>query len=475
MPTGSVPPAPGGVDDEKTVPLAGRREISLACFSRSARGSSHVRCDLPCQDASISRIFSDGALACVSDGHGQSASVRSDRGSKIAVRCAADCLEEFALHAIEPQANATGSSVTEDLLTDTRSAQTVRRLTDAILSRWAQGVREDLAASPFAKEELERAGEGAEALQRGEHLELAYGATLVAALWVGHVLLLLQQGDGRCVVVDGEGRMSQPIPWDPRCHENVTTSLSDVDAVDGIRHAVIDLRATNVAAVLMGSDGVDGSFVGDEGLYDYYRRVLVTLADAGAKGLESQLEKSLPQLSKRGSGDDVSVAGIVRPHLVQPLVQSLRDASEAYELGIRLRDKRAKLVSMQRKHELMGKRAKYLKRRLDGLDRALASERTRYVHLERELSSLDMPGARDLPTFGMIERMHLEYAVGDSLLLIDRLECERAELVAGNRDLGAYDAYHERYVALQREVDDLEQRIGGLADEKREAGDGEGA
>lgn len=470
-----MPPAPKGVNDEKTVPLQGRRSFSLACFSRSARGSSHIRHRLPCQDASVSRSFAGGALVCVSDGHGQSASVRSDRGSKIAVRCAADCLEEFALHAHETQANATGSTAVADLVTDTRSAQTVRRLTDAILSRWAREVREDVAASPFTKEELRRAGEESEAFRRGEHLELAYGATLVAALWVGRVLVLLQQGDGRCVVTDDEGHMSQPIPWDPRCHENVTTSLSDVDAADGIRHAVIDLRTTHIAAVLMGSDGVDGSLVGDEGLYDYCRRILVTLADSGVRGLESQLKMSLPQLSERGSGDDVSVAGIAVTRLVEPLVQSLRNASEAYELSMRLKTKRAKLVSMQRKHDLLDKRTRSARKELDQLDRTLTSERTRREHLEHELSSLDRPGAMDSLVLGKIERMHLEYAVQESILLIATLERERAELVAKDRDLAAYESYHERYLAIRCEVGNLERRIGGLTAEEREVEDGDGS
>jgi serine/threonine protein phosphatase PrpC len=57
----------------------------------SARGTSHVRADLPCQDAHEVRLLSaDCLLAAVADGLGSAE--RSDEGSKLAIQAALDSL-----------------------------------------------------------------------------------------------------------------------------------------------------------------------------------------------------------------------------------------------------------------------------------------------------------------------------------------------------------------------------------------------
>lgn len=68
------------------------------CIGHSARGSSHVRSDLPNQDA-IEFFPESGRglplILAIADGHGSAKSFRSDIGSRIAVQTATRVLREF--------------------------------------------------------------------------------------------------------------------------------------------------------------------------------------------------------------------------------------------------------------------------------------------------------------------------------------------------------------------------------------------
>jgi hypothetical protein len=211
---------------------------------------------------------------------------------------------------------------------------------------------------PFAAEELERAGAFAQLYQSGRELEHAYGTTLIAALMIDDLLLLLQQGDGRCVLLHEDGSADEPIPWDPRCHENVTTSISDTDAAESVRHAVVRLydQEPRVVACLLGSDGVEDAFRNEEGRWDYYRQLCMKLtgirsAKSRRADFESLLDNELPGFSEDGSGDDVSVAGLADIRSLMMCRDCFDDLIEEYNLSERLLESRAKLLSMERMHD----------------------------------------------------------------------------------------------------------------------------
>ena len=142
----------------------------------------------------------------------------------------------------------------------------------------------------------------------GECPEKAYGTTLICVCRTAEYWFGLQIGDGRCVCISDDDRVSEPIPWDDECEGKITTSLCDSDALEKFRYY---LGKEIPAAVFMGTDGIDDSYSNSDELYVLYRAVLAIFAEYGEERGKAELEEFLPSFSKKGSGDDVSVAGII--------------------------------------------------------------------------------------------------------------------------------------------------------------------
>lgn len=277
---------------------------NIFSFCKTVRGHSHVTHDRPCDDHSLAFYdeTADCTIAAVSDGHGSPAYARSRFGSEFAVRSAAEAMQQFAAAQTVP------------------TPEALRTLTDDILARWHEKVQAHLAEHPLTPEETANMPEKtAAAYLRGEHLPSLYGTTLIAALWMQDKLLLVQQGDGRCAVFYPDGNTNQPIPWDPGCYDNITTSMCDTNARERIRTHVIDLHEKPVAAVFLGTDGVEDSFTSMQGLHVFYMqlsRIITEQPDT----LDARLTELLPRLSKSGSHDDVSVAGLADCEALRKLI-----------------------------------------------------------------------------------------------------------------------------------------------------------
>ncbi len=339
---------------------------NLVVFSATTQGFLHKKREVPCQDASGCYVDPQGRFAAiaVADGHGDPTCVRSDRGSALVVDVALDCMRLFGESCLSASEDSQGVRLMDELSIPRRSDDVIRRLTDALLARWYEAAMDDLSNEPLTPEELDRASSYAALYSNGQELEHAYGTTLIAALYVGDNLLLLQQGDGRCVVLREDASAFEPIPWDARCHENVTTSVSDTDAAESMRHAILhtDGEDSDIVACLLGSDGVEDSFHDEEGRWDYYRRLCMRLTDlhnarTRRKDFESVLHETLPSFSKEGSGDDVSIAGMASMRELMMARDEFDDLIEQYQLGARLQEARAKLLSMERMHEHLARAA----------------------------------------------------------------------------------------------------------------------
>lgn len=333
---------------------------NLVVFSATTQGFLHMKKDIPCQDASGCYVDPKGRFVAiaVADGHGDPTCVRSDRGSALVVDAALDCLRLFGESCLSAGEDSKGARLIDELRIPGHSDDVIRRLTDALLARWYEAAMEDLNREPLTSEELERASSYAAFYSNGQELEHAYGTTLIAALYVGDNLLLLQQGDGRCVILREDASAFEPIPWDIRCHENVTTSISDTDAAESMRHAILhtDGEDSDIVACLLGSDGVEDSFHDEEGRWDYYRRLCIRLtelrnASTRRQDFENVLHDTLPTFSKEGSGDDVSIAGMANVRALMMARDEFDDLIEQHQIGARLQEARAKLLSMERMHE----------------------------------------------------------------------------------------------------------------------------
>lgn len=236
----------------------------------------------------------------VSDGHGGERYFRSDVGSKIVVEVAHRCLVEFA-EGISPSLFA-DLPCTPVGIEDTYHPE-LQRLVEAIVVGWRNAVLEHVTANPLTETEQLIAN------PKDDHeWEKTYGCTLIATLLTPQFWLAFQIGDGKCVAIDKEGVPYEPIPWDDKCFLNKTTSICDTNAASEFRYCIGGKESFPIA-VFMGSDGIDDSFGEEENLYNFYIQLAKGFAKDGYDATIADLTATLPILSKRGSQDDMSVAG----------------------------------------------------------------------------------------------------------------------------------------------------------------------
>ena len=287
------------------VAIFGKPKTPVA-FAHSVIGQSHIKSEKPCQDASLCVKDKKYTLVAVADGHGGDQYFRSDVGSGFAVQSVKECLTDPAVI---------------NALTDTKREKDreriIAQLKSSIIGRWNIFVADHADAHPFNEDEFEGIPDKyAERYRAGEHIESVYGSTLIAALLTDTFMLALQIGDGNCVVADKDGAFSMPVPADEKCFLNLTTSLCDENAIDSLRHAYSD---TIPAAVLIGSDGIDDCFAGEEKLYGFYRLILSSFKEKAEEAAKTELIDYLPRLSEKGSGDDISIGMIVGKEALQNL------------------------------------------------------------------------------------------------------------------------------------------------------------
>jgi hypothetical protein len=78
----------------------------------------------------------------------------------------------------------------------------------------------------------------------------------------------------------------------------------------------------------MGTDGIDDSYANTEEMYVLYRSILAIFAEHGRETGETEIQAFLPGLSRKGSGDDVSIAGIVSATLSTAFIEVLKAQCE---------------------------------------------------------------------------------------------------------------------------------------------------
>lgn len=365
-------------------------------FHTTVRGHLHIQKNIPCEDSSASFSESSGKyhIAVVADGHGDTACFRSKFGSQTAVNVALESLQTFAEAVIASLD--TDMPITKQLAIAKYKRQVIRHLTDSIVSKWSQLVSEDLEVNPPTEDEIKNSGRFAAEYLAGNRLDHIYGTTLMAALLVANHLILIHQGDGRCDVIYKDGYIDQPIPWDDRCFENVTTSMCDEDTAESIRHCVINLDEHEVVACYLGSDGVEDSFPDMEGTHMFYRDLSSEYVSRESTDFTDYLNEMLPEFSHSGSGDDVSVSGIVNKAALERLAPSFRTAAQKYQLSQQLEQYEKKLSQMPRKHGILKRRMEDAQRQLEigvakqsAYNVALATLEKDFLDLQTELAEAE--------------------------------------------------------------------------------------
>jgi serine/threonine protein phosphatase PrpC len=309
----------------------------------SIQGASHVKHDKVCQDYGGHYRCDEYAVAVVCDGHGSDAYFRSDRGSRFGVQVMLETVGELMLQKenflqqIQSEAKRKFNTdehglhqLTHEQLQDA-SSDALNQLIKTIIVRWNVLVSDDMKAHPFTEEELAGLSEKRRAQYAGNDENdkfSAYGTTLIAVVYAPEFWFGIRNGDGKCVCIGKDGTtVKDPIPWNEKCFLNATTSLCDSKALENFRKCFY--MDDFPASIYVGTDGVDDSYGTDESLFRFYQLLTQSFAQNGFEGGKKELRGFLPTLTAKGSGDDISISGIVDMEAVRLLYSQEAKPSES--------------------------------------------------------------------------------------------------------------------------------------------------
>ena len=331
-------------------------------YSFSCQGESHKADNKPCQDASFSAVYDDGlAIAIVCDGHGGERYFRSDVGSRMATEVISESVKTFVenvdktMFIGQPFIAQEAITSEEVIKKQTPIDKVFRQLFSSIIYQWNQKIAEHAANSAVSEWEQEHVPQKyLDELKTSETFEKLYGCTLMVYVQTPDYWFAFHLGDGKCVSFHQEGDLWQmPIPWDERCFLNKTTSLCDSNAINEFRYCY-EGDGKFPMAVFLGSDGMDDSFGEDPNLVNFYIQVVKMLVTEGREATIKSIESDLPQLSKIGSKDDMSVAFIynideLKAHItdfIQYQIDIVKDAIHQTDERIRTLSDKLKSVGI---------------------------------------------------------------------------------------------------------------------------------
>ena len=351
----------------------------MLTFNHTCIGHIHLQSGRPCQDASFAGTIGDLHLAIVSDGHGGKDYTRSDIGSQLAVECATAIFQEVFtsedLYApdycdLRPETlkNLPFCIENHELFSDNHHlpkevANGIRMIQNAIIYRWRDKVRAHAEQHPLSPAEVKIATvyDSLCGPSKDIYVERLYGCTLVIALVYKDFWLLMQIGDGRCVAFRTlpDQLVYEPLPVDHKCFLNKTTSLCDSNYLS-IFHYCIGGQSTIPYAILLGTDGIENSWGTDDKLYNFYIDLLKKCDSSSPEELIEELQTALPLLSRVGSHDDMSIAGIVNTDILRQQVPAL--------LSYQIEQRRAQLEEIETRRAELQQKIKHLQEYFDSID-----------------------------------------------------------------------------------------------------------
>ncbi len=274
-------------------------------LSESVRGASHVRSGAPNQDAvrvDVPPSSRRAALLAVADGHGSPRCFRSDQGSRMAVDVAIRMTRLFL----------------DDLVgmpTAGQKKEIEHRLPSLLVREWRKEVEQHWRQTPLEIQERAALGLTPDAPAPVDAPFIAYGATLVMAAVSDQYVFFLQLGDGEILEVSGEPPQTcAPMPIDPSLIANETTSLCQKEAARLFRFSFRTLQGGRPSLLLVCTDGYSNAFASRDGFHQVGTDFLRLSREMKTKALARSLQGWLGESSSSGSGDDVSVAMLIRRH-----------------------------------------------------------------------------------------------------------------------------------------------------------------
>ena len=296
--------------------MIGKNMLRYKSYATKGAGKKHAPA---CQDACF--YDSELSIIVVADGLGDKNCFRSSRGSQIAVECASAGIQEFLnIYNDEYIKNQINDLKTWTLV-EKEFDQKIHTLINYIITQWYIRVEIDFTDNPFTEEELNAIDEK----HRIQYAEFdkkskAYATTLIAAAAAEHYWFGIHIGDGRFTVLYPDGSFAQPVPWDDRCFLNNTTTIRDQDAHERTRYHFSAHRSTAhrstaaPVAIYLCSDGIDDNYPvekNEEYLYNVYKTISLTFAEAGFESTCKQLDGLVNKFATEGKADDTSLGVII--------------------------------------------------------------------------------------------------------------------------------------------------------------------
>lgn len=297
----------------------------IKAFNVTVLGESHKSSGKPCQDSSL--IYEDSIndlyINVVSDGHGGDTYFRSDKGSKFITEITVKKIQQFIEGTDIKLSNTPYTPVparTTELKdknnnqkTDTIIDSAFRLLFSSIISEWNEKITADWNEFPPSRKEMKNANVSESYINNfleNREIEKAYGCTLISYTQTKEYWFAFQIGDGKCIILNDDGRWEEPIPLDENCVGNITTSLCDSNPIDSFRYCYSGTDFP--ASVFLSSDGIDDSYNGNlSDLTLLYNLIIRQFVDDGFKKTIEDIKSFLPELSEKGSRDDMSLTGII--------------------------------------------------------------------------------------------------------------------------------------------------------------------
>lgn len=358
-------------------------------FGIKCIGQSHLEKNTVCQD-SVQYIQSlKYTVVSVSDGHGGQKYFRSDIGSEHASLIGCEKISEFLMKS------------NYSFLNEKEKIAAIDQLIDSIVTEWNIAIRDHIAHFPFKESELvfvddkdldeykKHTVKEKDCISSKEPYSAifkAYGATLICVGVNKEFGIGLQIGDGKCVAMYEDCSMDEPIPWDEKCHLNKCTSICDKDAVSEFRVYVWEDRMP--MCIYIASDGIDDTF--SDRLHSFYRSLTLDLIEPEFRNNVEKLEKKLPSISKNGSQDDVSIAGIINVKLArrhkEDIIKVLNKEQLEYQLSAAEKELEKLLFKMNNTEKMIAYEAtdERLSKKKD-LERMINAAEDNIVSIKKQL------------------------------------------------------------------------------------------
>lgn len=267
-------------------------------------GAKHVRDGRPCQDDIAVVQVGSVAAVVVADGHGSS--IHAEVGARLAVEVASAALLAFAA-SLGPEHRADPRAV-HGFAQDPFRVQLVRE--------WVRRVRDHAGSDTVDLKD--------------------YGSTLLFALVTPEFLLVGQLGDGDLIIVDGTGTVSRPLPADPACFGEETSSLCQPEAWTSLNVLAIP-RPDGETLLLASTDGYSKSYATDADFERIGPDYLDMVRELGLAGVIRHLDAFLTAVTAGGSGDDVALGLLYLPPAARlPNASPAAEESPGHADGIAL-------------------------------------------------------------------------------------------------------------------------------------------